>query len=62
MMQVILVKTMKKYFIQMLLQYNPHSLWIPKAYAEIAVYVYLKTDSGNWAYVSILLHQVQQQI
>jgi hypothetical protein len=47
MMQVILVKTMKKYFIQMLLQYNPHSLLIPEAYAEIAVYVYLKTDSGN---------------
>jgi hypothetical protein len=37
-------------------------LLIPEAYAEIAVYVYLKTDSGNWAYVSMLLHQVQQQI
>jgi hypothetical protein len=46
-MQDILVKTMKKHFIQMLLQYNPHSLWIPGSDAEKAVYVYLKTDSGN---------------
>jgi hypothetical protein len=48
MWQDILVKTIqKKHFIQMLLQYNPQALWIPEEDAEKAVYLYLKTDSGN---------------
>jgi len=42
-----------------MLQYNPQALWLPEADAEKAVYLYLKTDSGNWAYVCRLLHQVK---
>ena len=46
----------------MLLQYNPQALWIPKEDSEKAVYLYLKTDSGNWVYVCMLLHQVKWKI